>query len=110
MGEHKANGRGKAPSSKATQFGSPERAARLRQLSTESEGMLEAMRHVVTHPASEDRTYEQHEYRAWLRQDRKGFMHAKARLEMAASRKAGREQARGRDDGHPLDRLFRERR
>jgi hypothetical protein len=46
--------------------------------------MLPAMRHVVTTPASADRTYEQREYRKWLKQDRKGFMTKKADLEKAA--------------------------
>jgi hypothetical protein len=53
-------------------------------LSEESEGMLAAMRHVVTKPPSRDTTYEQKEYRKWLNLDRKGFMTKKADLEKVA--------------------------
>ena len=52
-------------------------------LSEESQGMLAAMQHVVTRPASRDTTYEQREYRKWLKEDRKGFMNRKAELEKA---------------------------
>jgi hypothetical protein len=53
------------------------------ELTSESEGMLAAMVHVVTKPAWEDRTHEQRNYRDWLKRDIKGFMAKKADLEKA---------------------------
>jgi hypothetical protein len=54
-----------------------------RVLAEESDGMLAAMRHVVRRPATADQTYEQAEYRSWLKQDRKGFLAKLADLERA---------------------------
>src|SRR5262245_44086201 len=111
MGEPNANGRGKALNSKPTQFGSPERAARLKQLSAESQGLLEGMRHVSTNPPSADTTYQQKHCRRWLCKDVVGFMRTLANLERQAERKAARVQKppAQAEAEQPLDRILRER-
>lgn len=50
-------------------------------------GVYEVMEWVLTRPAKEDETYQQKEYRRWLRADPKGFM-AK-RLDMEKLRLGG---------------------
>jgi rubrerythrin len=99
MGEQKVNGRGRSPGSRLTQFGSPERAARLKNLSTESHGELEVMRHVSSTPPSADTTYQQKHFRRWLHKDVVGFMEMRARLELQAARKA-REAPKGKVKKH----------
>jgi hypothetical protein len=52
-----------------------------------SQTMLELMEHVLSNPASADTTYQQKEYRKWLKEDRPGFMRKRAELEKVARRK-----------------------
>jgi hypothetical protein len=58
--------------------------------------MLVAMQHVTTKPEGKDTTYEQREYRKWIKADRRGFMTKKADLERAALLRSSREDK----DGH----------
>src|SRR5947209_37728 len=87
--------RGESPNSQANLRRGSE-SGKPAVLSEDSQGMLEAMRHVVTTPPSRDTTYEQREYRRWLKQDRKGFMTKKADLERAAL--GAREPGKGPDE------------
>src|SRR5262249_36226336 len=77
--------------------------ARKEPLSEESEGMLPAMQHVVQRPASADRTYEQREYRKWLKKDRKGFMTKLADLEKVALGAGCRRGRQGEATAPPAD-------
>ncbi len=49
-------------------------------------GQLTDMRHVYERPPALDRTQGQRECRKWIKQDRRGFMQAKTRLEEAAAK------------------------
>jgi hypothetical protein len=68
------------------------------QLSEESEGLLEAMRHVLRKNSKTDLTYEKAECRKWLRTDRRGFMTKLADLEREEMRKPPEEK-----DGEEID-------
>jgi hypothetical protein len=61
--------------------------------------LYETMRHVFSQPKEADRTQPQRECRAWLKDDRKGFMAKLADLEKAAL--AGREKPPEGDGSGP---------
>jgi hypothetical protein len=61
-----------------------EEGARPEKMSDDEETMLEAMRWVSIHKASEDRTNQQGEMRKWLSEDRPNFMRYRASLEAKA--------------------------
>jgi hypothetical protein len=84
--KERRDGRGRSPGSRRTQFGAegvvPPK--RLVALSEECEGMLAVMEHVLSKPPSGDTTYQQKQYRKWLRDSRATFMARRAELEKAA--------------------------
>jgi hypothetical protein len=116
----KPDGRGKSPNSLANlrrgnQGPTMSRAGiegpALPGESQKPQTMLEVMEHVLSNPASADTSYQQKEYRKWLKEDRPGFMRKRAELERPARRKEPEPVDDG--DGDPeippcLERMFRD--
>jgi hypothetical protein len=67
--------------------------------------LLRAMRHVAKRRESRDRTPLQKECRAWLKEDRKGFMMRWADLEKAHVAKAGSTAAKAKPPAEPEEDL-----
>jgi hypothetical protein len=68
-------------------------------LEAEPEAMLAVMRHVSTRPPAADTTYQQKEFRKWLREHRAVFMAKLADLEAKFAAPEAREAAEAVDRG-----------
>jgi hypothetical protein len=74
----------------------------------EDVSLYEATKHVFSRPKEADRTQPQRECRAWLKDDRKGFLSRLAELEKAALAKPGKEGDERGPDGLLPDRATEE--
>jgi hypothetical protein len=80
------------------------RAAQEEPVEPEDVSLYEAMRHVFSQPKEADRTQPQRECRAWLKDDRKGFLSKMADLEKAAlARPPSRKDEPGGEESPPAE-------